>query len=316
MANEEQLAILKKGSQVWNDWWKMHPFTRPDLREANLQGAKLWGAFLTSADLQGADLSGADLSLANLLGANLTRANLSGADLSAAHLIDTILDHANLNGCKVFGISAWNVSLEGTQQHDLIVTRDSEPTVRVDNLEVAQFIYLMLNNNKVRSILETLTTKSVLILGRFSGPLKDTLDAIRNKLREMNYLPIMFDFERLTGQDYTETIRLLAGMSKFVIADLSGARSIQQELQAIIPDFELPVVPIIRQGEQPWSMFESHQRADHVLPIVQYRDSDELLANFEKVVVLRAEKKYDAIIVRKAKHQIGMLSVDDVLDGD
>jgi hypothetical protein len=31
---------------------------------------------------------------------------------------------------------------------------------------------------------------------------------------------------------------------------------------------------------------------------------------------LRAEKKYDAIIVRKARHQIEVLSVDDVLNED
>jgi len=49
---------------------------------------------------------------------------------------------------------------------NLIITDDNEPTITVDNLEVAQFIYLLLNNQKIRDVIDTITSKVVLILGR------------------------------------------------------------------------------------------------------------------------------------------------------
>jgi len=75
----------------------------------------------------------------------------------------------------------------------------------------------------------------VLTLGRFSEYRKPVLDAIREELRKHNYLPIMFDFEATTNQTIIETVKTLAGLSRFVIADLTDARSVPQELQIIAP---------------------------------------------------------------------------------
>src|SRR5262249_53715738 len=61
----------------------------------------------------------------------------------------------------------------------LVITRDDEPTVTVDNIEVAQFIYLMLHNQKIRDVIDTITSKAVLILGRFTDERKAVLDALR-----------------------------------------------------------------------------------------------------------------------------------------
>jgi hypothetical protein len=38
----------------------------------------------------------------------------------------------------------------------LIITKKGEPTITVDNIEVAQFIYLMLNNEKVRDVIDSM----------------------------------------------------------------------------------------------------------------------------------------------------------------
>jgi hypothetical protein len=37
----------------------------------------------------------------------------------------------------------------------LVITGPGEPEITVDNIEVAQFIYLMLNNEKVRDVIDT-----------------------------------------------------------------------------------------------------------------------------------------------------------------
>jgi hypothetical protein len=45
----------------------------------------------------------------------------------------------------------------------LIITPPDEPVVTVDNLEVAQFVYLLLNNEKIRDVINTIGEKGVLI---------------------------------------------------------------------------------------------------------------------------------------------------------
>jgi hypothetical protein len=100
----------------------------------------------------------------------------------------------------------------------------------VDNLEVAQFIYLLLNNEKIRDVINTIGKKGVLILGRFTEERKPVLDAIRDRLRELDFVPMLFDFERPTQRDFTETIKTLAGLSRFIIADITNPRSSPLEL--------------------------------------------------------------------------------------
>src|ERR1051326_2209845 len=71
MANETQLAVLRRGVSEWNLWRASEPDVVPDL---------------ASADLCNLDLTGADLSEANLAGANLESVVLEKADLSDANL--------------------------------------------------------------------------------------------------------------------------------------------------------------------------------------------------------------------------------------
>jgi hypothetical protein len=113
-----------------------------------------------------------------------------------------------------------------------------------DIIEVAQFIYLLLNNQTIRRVIDSITSKAVLILGRFSEERKVVLDALRDELRksEHNYLPIVFAFQPLINQTTIETVKTLANMARFVIADLTDARSVLQELRGIVPG--LPSVAV------------------------------------------------------------------------
>ena len=208
---------------------------RANLTGANLTGANLTGAKLDAADLCEANLTRANLTGASLFGADLYKADLSGADLRSATLVSANLCCADLTGCRIHGVSAWDLRLEGAKQQNLVITRADEPEITVDNIEVAQFIYLMLNNQKVRDVIDTITSKMVLILGRFTDERKVVLDALREELRKRDYLPILFDFELPERRNVTETVTLLARMARFIIADLTDPSSIPQELQAIIP---------------------------------------------------------------------------------
>jgi hypothetical protein len=57
------------------------------------------------------------------------------------------------------------------------------------------------------------------------------LDALRDELRNRNYAPVVFDFEKPRSGTTINTVTLLARMARFVIADISDAKSVLQELQ-------------------------------------------------------------------------------------
>ena len=101
-------------------------------------------------------------------------------------------------------------------------------------------------------MLNTVTSKAVLILGRFTPKRrKQILESMANELRRRDLIPIIFDFERATDLTFTETIRVLAGLCLFVIIDITKPRSVQQELQAAVPDYQKPFIVILEQHEKP-----------------------------------------------------------------
>ncbi|WP_134496582.1 pentapeptide repeat-containing protein [Microvirga pakistanensis] len=276
--------------------------TRADLLETILVGvnfseANLTGANLTSANLVYANLSGANLTETNLIRANLTstdlvRAKLVKADLSGATLVRADLAGADLTDCTVFGISAWKLKLEGAKQESLVITEGDEPEITVDDIEVAQFVYLLLHNPKIRDVIRTIGQKTVLILGRFTEERKKVIDTLREELRKRDYVPILFDFDKPAGRDITETISTLAHMARFVLADITDAKSIPQELSAIVPHLpSVPVQPLLLQGSDEYSMFEHFRRYPWVLPIHCYDTPDQLIANLGERVIHPAETK-------------------------
>lgn len=274
-----------------------------NLRNANLIGADLSSANLSGADLSGAILSGADLSKANLDGAILNEADLSDANLRRASLVGSEINKAKVSGSLVYAVNVWDLIGEFEEQNDLIITQDGDSVITVDNIKVAQFIYLILNNEEIREVINTLTSKSVLILGRFSIPeRKGILDALRNKLREYDLLPIVFDFDRPTDEDFTETIKTLAGLSYFVIADVTNPKSSPLELQATIPDYQIPFVPIIQEGEKPFSMMVNLQnKYDWVLQTVAYDSRDTLIKVLKPLIIDPAMKKRNELRLIKAQ---------------
>jgi len=114
MANEEHLAILKRGVEAWNQWREKNPDIGPDLGEANLIGAHLSGADLSKANLSWADLNRADLNRANLSQAHLIRADLRRATLSGADLSEADLPWATLSRADLEATNLERALVEGT----------------------------------------------------------------------------------------------------------------------------------------------------------------------------------------------------------
>jgi uncharacterized protein YjbI with pentapeptide repeats len=282
-----------------------------DLSYTNFNGANLSNANLSGANLSGKDLSGINLRSANLngvnfSGANLSRVNFIGADLTYARLNEANVKEANFEGCKVFGVAAWGLNGEGSNQSNLIITKENEPTITVDGLTIANLIYLMLQGDPIKDVLDTLTTKSVLILGRFTNERLEVLRAIQKELRNYNYVPILFDFEKPANRNIIETVSTVAHLSRFIIADLTEPQAIPGELTRIIPNLIVPVIPIFQPSiskQNEWGMFWDFKDYDHVLSIYDYENTGTLLKNINEKIILPAEHKVMEISKKREKNQ-------------
>ena len=127
--------------------------------------------------------------------------------------------------CTAF--PAWNLLLVGTTQRNLTITLPDEPTITVDNIVVAQLLYLLLSNAEARDVFDAVSAKSVLILGKFTPDRKSVLDSIRQELRRYNLFPVLFDFSVPTSRDITGTLLNLAARARFVIADLTDDKIVR-----------------------------------------------------------------------------------------
>ena len=168
---------------------------------------------------------------------------------------------------------------------------------------MAQFVYLLLHNEKIRHVIDTVGKKGVLLLGRFTEGRIAVLERLRDELRQRGYLPIVFNFDKPETKDFTETVRLLAGLSKFVIADLTSPKSAPYELGAIVPQTMIPFQPIIAEGETPFAMMQDlwiNHPTGSSEPI-HYSSVDALIASLDEKIIQPAEARFVELVQRKAE---------------
>ena len=94
------------------------------------------------------------------------------------------------------------------------------------------------------------------------------------------------------NRDITETISLLAHMARFVIADITDAKSIPQELMLIVPQLpSVPVPPLLLVSQGEYGMFEHFKRYPWVLDTYLYKDIEDIVASLQAKVIAPAEAK-------------------------
>lgn len=294
------------------------------LADAQLRGLRAWDIELSRADLRRANPDGVDLSFGNLNGANLEscrfiRANLSNVKAKSANLRHANLSHAVLNGAqlqgadlrgaRVVGLSTWAVEVDAfTKQDNLILEELSDflqdwvddrdqsykqrVIGRVDHIDAIQLLYLIKDKRKLKTVIDALTNNLVLILGNFSLRRKSILRAVEDRLANLGYAPVIFDFNAPEDRDLIETVALLAGLSCFIVVDLTRPHSTPLETMLVAPHLGVPLASIIHAGEKPFSMFSSlHAKYSWVLPTWTYKDERQLISRLNKEIVIPCEKK-------------------------
>jgi hypothetical protein len=154
-------------------------------------------------------------------------------------------------------------------------------------------------------IMSELSKRRVLILGRFSGRRLKILEAIKVHLKAHpnRYIPELFTYRKPESRDLVEAIIGFAALSRFIVADLSEPKSVQSELEAIVPHFQsVPVVALINRTGKEYATFSSIRRRENVVkPTVRYRDPDDLMEKIRQQVVPLAEKMLSEIQLEPAE---------------
>lgn len=225
-------------------------------------------------------ISCCDFSYSSAENTKFRNCKISNTKFKNVHFVKADFTESEIFKCNVYGISSWDMILDETRQEDIYVMEDEDDLLSVDDIELAQFLYMMIENKNLRRIIDTITSSVVLILGRFTTERKSVLEQIKKIARDKGLIPILFDFNGPESRDVTETVKVLASMSRFVIADLSDAKSIPQELTLIIPTSpSLPVYPIIEESQREYGMYGFFENYPWVKDISRYNET-----NIESVV--------------------------------
>ena len=98
-------------------------------------------------------------------------------------------------------------------------------------------------------------------------------------------------------------MRLLTGLSKFVIADITNPKSSPLELQATVPEIMVPFQPIIAQGEEPFAMLQDLwiKHRDWVFEPIEYSSVDRLVETMDAEIIGPAETRSDELVMRRAE---------------
>ena len=166
---------------------------------------------------------------------------------------------------------------------------------------MAQFLYLIINNEEIRNVIDTIRSKVVLILGRFEGKnktrlnsLREVLSSLRDENGEQRYIPVMFDFEKPESTNFMEPVVTLAHMSRFIIADFTASKVVLAELREIYGPAQIPLLPLLQQMEgetviEPIPLPDIRRNNRWIMATHRFTEDHDLLAQVSALAD-RAEK--------------------------
>lgn len=315
-ARKEKDRPLYKGDITSSDPEIPFNFSRTNFHKSSFESAIFPKADMTNCYLYEADMSAAGFPGADFSGSMIRKAYCSGTDFTDAIFIDCVLNNSTiirvnfsgvrLEGCNVYGVSAWEIKAnEKTVQKELFLHRDnfsrkdigqsSDVLSYVDDLALAQFFYFLNQPDGFGKSLKQLNKRSVLLLGKFKEGGLELLKTVGEMLRRRNYIPIVFDFDPSEHTSLIENVTTMAGLSRFVLANLEG-NSVPAELAKVTSNYRNPVIGWIHDDKhhEVYAMFKDVA----ALANAQY---------FTYTNELNLEVQLDKVIV-KAEEYIELLS--------
>lgn len=214
-------------------------------------------------------------------------------------MVKTQVNDTIFSGCEVFGIAAWDLVGRPRDSSNLTIRRErGGPVLTVDRIELAHFLFLLIQNEQLRNVIDMVTSKVVLILGRFTEERKKCLDTIRDQLRTLDSVPVLFDFQKPENMSITGTVETVAKLAHFVIADISDSSSVPHELATIVSRLtRTPIILLQAKGSNSYSMASDLRDYPWVVGPLIYDSCESLVPLIRDIVSFAAQ---NAAQLRKA----------------
>lgn len=306
-------------------------FNGARVRNATLQRGRFTDSFcLEGTDFHHANLQRADFSRARMIEADFSEADLTDVCFDGAKLLRASFEFAVLAGTSFLGANLREADVHGafirrvetddkTDQRSLFVDVDVVWERRsgsilefaeADSIRLAQFHDIVEEHGSIANLITACSKRVVLILGRFLPRRKRVLERLAEALRARGKIAVIFDFPGPADREISDTVRFIAGMSQFIVVDMTKASSVPLELQATIPDLMVPVLPIVQAGDTIFSMFSDLQkRYFWIQSPVSYKNADELVRYVDEAIILRAERAANALRKRRETSVLPPVSV-------
>ena len=96
---------------------------------------------------------------------------------------------------------------------------------------------------------------------------------------------------------------MLAGLCRFVIADVTDPQSVPAELQAVVPTVMVPFLPIIEKGLKPYALLEDLriEHADRVFRPFRYSSLNALIEALNEKIIEPAEARFAKLQAKRAR---------------
>ena len=286
------------------------------LKEANLSGALLSSSTLTFTNFDLANLTSAFLSdarcfRASFLGATLVNASLtessffetdlSGADLRECRFnysrwVSSSFRNANLSNCRVHGLTAFNIDLSNALQRNLSISSPGEPSILVDNVDFAQFVFMILQTQLLHHLVSSIVARVVLVIGDFIPSRTSVLNALREELRTQNYAPVVVQFPDSRKGEEPDKIAILSRLAKFIITDVPNSHDSTHQLKDLMAKVNIPIQLIHQGTKQQYEALRQQIESPLLLRGSSYMDADELSALLRDRVIAEAESRAQELL--------------------
>ena len=244
---------------------------------------ELDGARFLSVGFRGASFENVQLPHSVWSDIKLEDSRWRNVDLRHASFFRVNCDGASFENCNVFGLGVCELAGQLRRESRLLCGEGPDPLL-LNDLRFAPFLHELAYEDAFGRVVEALTAKFVLILGRFTDDRKPILDRLRRALRHFGYVPHLVDYD--CKQSWLHVVKTAAMCSRFVIADLTEPRSVPAEVVEILRLREtLIVAPIVQAGYDEPPIFGELRATGQLLTKYEYRDADVLIRHLATAVI-------------------------------